>query len=189
MPMSSVVRLPLAVLACAALALLVAVPASAQQSIAHLDSESVLSQMPEYCSARGEVDQLAASYQAEVDALSREADGLTATFAARELLYTDAEREAAQAAIVAKQQEAQALRTSYFGPNGTLFTEQTNRLRPVQERLLEAIETVANEGNYDYVVDRAGTATLLFAKAQHDITQRVLEELGVNTLSTTAQRC
>lgn len=168
-----------------AVALLLAGPlapeAFAQQQIAHVDSEAVLSRLPEYQSAQQEVERLTSQYQNEVDALVREAEQLEQEFAARELLYTDQERETKQAEIRAKRQEADALRRRYFGPQGELVRGQQQALRPIQERVLNAVETVADENGYDYVVDRSGGVVFLYAKPQHDLTERVLDELGVTT--------
>ena len=173
----------------AALAVSLTAPALAQQRIAHVDSEAILEQLPEFRSAQQEVERLATQYQSEVDALMREADELAQEFAARELLYTDQERQAKQAEIAAKKQEANNQRSRYFGPaQGELVRQQQQALRPIQERVLAAIETVAEEDGYDYVLDRAGEIVFLYAKSQHDLTERVLDELGVNTNATGASR-
>lgn len=155
--------------------------ALAQQQIAHIDTDAVLSRLPEFQSAQQEVERLTAQYQSEVDALVREAEDLDREFAARELLYTDQERETKQNEIRAKRQEADALRRRYFGPQGELVRGQQQALRPIQERVLTAVETVADENGYDYVVDRSGGVVFMYAKPQHDITERVLDELGVTT--------
>lgn len=160
-------------------AALVALPATAQQSIAYIDSEAILQRMPEFQTAQQELDRLATQWQAEVTALDREADELADRFAAREILYTEAERTAALAVIEAKRTERDALRTRYFGPEGELFREQQARLRPAQERLLAAVEIVAEEGGYDYVFDRAGDYVFLYTRPRHNLTDRVLDELGV----------
>ena len=174
-------------LALALLAPLALAPeATAQQRIAHVDTERVLQRLPEFQSAQQEVERLAQQYQSEVDALVREAETLDREFAARELLYTQQERETKEAEIVAKRQEADALRRRYFGPQGELVREQQQRLRPVQERVLEAVETVAGEKDYDYVLDRAGELVFLYARSQHDLTDDVLDELGVTTTASGA---
>ena len=158
--------------------LLAAAPASAQQRIAHVDTEAVMQRLPEFQSAQQEVNRLTSQYQAEVDALIREAEALEQEYAARELLYTDQERETKQNEITAKRSEADALRRRYFGPQGELVRQQQSTLRPIQERVLDAVETVADEAGYDYVFDRAGEIVFLYAKSQHDLTERVLDSLG-----------
>ena len=156
-----------------------AVPAAAQQKLGYVDSERVLALMPEYRTAQQDVDRLAAQWQTEVDAVSQEAATLQADFAARELLYTAEERTRGLSDIAARRQAADALRRRYFGPEGELFREQQTRLRPVQERLLTAIETVATDGDYDFVFDRSGDFVFLYARSRNDVTDRVLDALGL----------
>ena len=171
-------RLLLVLLAFAAL------PASAQQKLGFIDSERVLDLMPEYRTAQQEVDRLAAQWQTEVEAVGREADALQADFAARELLYTAEERERTLGDVAARRQAGEALRRRYFGPEGELFREQQTRLRPVQERLLTAVETVAEDGEYDFVFDRMGDYVFLFARPRNDLTDRVIDALGLTVGAT-----
>ena len=158
---------------------MLALPAEAQQKIGFVDSERILDLMPDYRTTQQEVDRLATQYQAEVDAITRDADGRQADFAARELLYTPEERDRVLGEIASRRQAGEALRRRYFGPEGELFREQQSRLRPVQERLLAAVESVAADGDYDYVFDRTGDYVFLYAKPRNDLTERVLDELGL----------
>ena len=169
--------LRLAALSVVALAL--AAPARAQQKVGFVDSDQVLAEMPEFQSAQQELDRLAARWQGEVAALDAEAGALADEFAAREILYTDDERRTALAAVAAKRAERDALRTRYFGPEGELFREQQGRLRPAQERLLAAVEAVADAGDYDYVFDRSGDYLFLYARPRHNLTELVKDELGI----------
>ena len=168
-----------------ALALLaVTAGAQAQQKIGFIDSEQILSQMPEFRTAQQELDRLVGQWQGEVEALAREAEQMADDFAAREILFTDEEREVQRQAIDAKRQERDALRTRYFGPQGELYREQQSRLRPAQERLLAAVEAVADDGEFDYVFDRAGDYLFLYARARHNLTELVKEELGLGVGAT-----
>ena len=161
-----------------ALVALAAVPAQAQK-LAFIDSERVLELMPEYRTAQQDVERLATQYQAEIDAVTRDADSRQADFAARELLYTSDERTRVLGEIASRRQAAEALRRRYFGPEGDLFREQQSRLRPVQERLLVAVETIATDDDYDFIFDRTGEYVFLYARPRNDLTERVIEELGL----------
>lgn len=166
-------------LAALAIVLALAPSALAQQRIGHIDSSVILDQMPEFQSAQQEVDRLGARYQSEVDEAARVADEAEAEFSAREILYTDEERERALAAVAERRQAVDALRRRYFGPDGELFREQQSLLRPAQERLLAAVEAVAADADYDYVFDRDGDYLFLFADPAGNLTDRVLDELGI----------
>lgn len=161
-------------------ALLLAAPAAlAQQTIGFIDSSTILPQMPEFQSAQQELDRLTQQWQAEVQAVALEAEQMADRFTAREILYTDDEREAQLEAIEAKREERDALRSRYFGPQGELFREQQTQMRPAQERLLAAIEVVAEEGDFDYIFDRAGEYLFLYTRPRNNVTDLVLEELGI----------
>lgn len=153
--------------------------AAAQQKLGFVDSSTILTQMPEFQTAQQELDRLTQQWQGEVTALTTEADEMADQYAAREILYTDEERGQQQALIAAKRTERDALRMRYFGPEGELFREQQNRLRPAQERLLAAIEAVAADGEYDFVFDRSGDYLFLYTRPRHNLTDLVLEELGI----------
>ena len=170
--------LPLAALV-AVLAVPLAAPAAAQQKLGFVDSERILELMPEYRTTQQEVDRLATQYQAEVEAIALDADTRQADFAARELLYTADERTRVVGEITARRQAGEALRRRYFGPEGELFREQQARLRPVQERLLAAIETVASDGDFDFIFDRTGEYVFLYARPRNDLTDRVIDALGL----------
>jgi len=162
------------------LTLTMAAPAVAQERIAYIDSESVLNQITEYRTVQANLDRLAQQWQTELAELQQEIDALARDFEARELLFTEAERERKRDEIRAKEQEMESRRTQRFGPDGEFFREQQRQMRPVQERLLDAIDVVAQDEDYDYVFDKSGDYLFLYARPQLDISDLVLEELGID---------
>lgn len=172
-------RINIAVACCAVLLALVG-PVQAQQTIGYVDSEYVLNQMPEYATMQQQLDRQAEEWQGEIEERQREVDELFQEYQARELLYTAEERQRRREEIVRTEDEVERLRMQYFGPEGELFREQERLLRPIQERILEAIEEVASAENYDYVFDKSGDFVFLFAREQYDVSNLVLEELGID---------
>ena len=163
------------------LLLVLAAPAIAQQKIGFVDSDVILRQLPEYQTARQQVDRAAAEWQAELDGLAQEIATLEQEYEARELLYTPEDRERKLTEIETRRTEMMQFRRRHFGPEGELFRQEQQALRPIQERILEAIETIAQESDYDYVFDRGGDFLFLYAKDTHNLTDFVLDELGVGT--------
>lgn len=158
-----------------------AVPAAAQERVAYLDSEYVLERISEYRTAQSTLDRLAQQWQTELDGMQQEVDVLVRDFGARELLYTEEERQRQEAEIAGKEQELESRRLQRFGPDGELFREQQRLMRPIQERVLAAVEEVAQEEDYDYVFDKSGDYLFLYLKPQLDISELVLDELGIET--------
>ena len=76
-----------------------------------------------------------------------------------------------------------ALQQQRFAPGGDLDQKRAELLKPVQDRVYNAIERVAREKNYAFVFDRAGSATVLYVADRYDISVQVLELLGVKPTS------
>lgn len=155
-------------------------PAQAQQKVGYIDSEYILERTPEYATIQQNIDRMAQEWQEEVDQKREEAEALFQEYQARELLYTNEERQRKQDEIVRVEEEAERLRMEYFGPEGQLFSEQEQLMRPLQERILEAVEEVATEEGYDYVFDKKGDFLFLFAREQYDLSDQVLREIGID---------
>lgn len=164
------------------LALLTATSAlSAQQKVGYVDSEMILRQVPEYATVQQNLDRLAGDWQAEMTRQQREIDTAFQEYQSRELLYTADERKEKQEEIIRKEEELEQYRIRYFGPEGELFKRQEQLMRPIQERILEAVEEVATGGGYDYVLDKSGSTLFLFYRDQYDLSIEVLEEMGIDT--------
>jgi outer membrane protein len=155
-------------------------PAAAQQKIGYVDTEYVLDKMPEYATVQQKLDKLEKKWRGEIQEKRQEVQRLEQEFEARELLYTDEERERKRQAIQAARKEVEQRRQRYFGPEGELYSRQKELMRPIQKRVLEATESVATDGGYDYVVDKKGETLFLYARDEHNLSDRVLRELGIN---------
>ncbi len=152
----------------------------AQQRIGYVDTEYILNQLPEYTSVQQKLDQLEQRWREEIQSQQERVDTLEEEFEAREVLYTDQERQRKREAIQQARKKVEQLRQQYFGPDGRLYTRQQELMRPIQERVLSAAESVATEAGYDYVLDRKGDTLFLFARDEHNLSDQVLRELGIN---------
>jgi outer membrane protein len=90
---------------------------------------------------------------------------------------SDQTRAELEAELVKLEQEMTDYREKKFGTNGELFQKQDELMKPVQNKVFNAIQEVAEEEELDFVFDRSGDIMLLYAKEQYDITQTVLEKL------------
>lgn len=153
----------------------------AQQKIGYVDSQYILEQMPEYATVQQKLDRLEKQWEAELQKMQDEVDTMFQEYQARELLYTEEERKQKREQIMQKEQEIEQYRKNHFGPEGELYRRQEQLMRPIQERILQAIDEVARSEGYDYVFDKSGDFLFLFAREEHNVSERVLEELGIDT--------
>nr|BCX00902.1 MAG: membrane protein [Bacteroidota bacterium] len=165
-----------------------ALSANAQQKIGYIDSEQILNRLPEYQDAQQRLERLAQQWQQQLEAMQREIDQLFRDYQAREVLYTEEMRRQKQQEILNKERALEQFREQKFGPQGELFQQQTQLIRPIQERVLQALRQVAEEQGYDFVFDRSGSLLFLYARPQYDLTDRVLEKLGISATPAPTRR-
>ena len=152
----------------------------AQQKIGYIDSQYILERLPEYETVQQKLDQVEQQWRTEIQDARDRVEELRQEYQARELLYTDEEQQEQKEAITEARRQVESLRQRFFGPNGELFTRQRELMRPIQERILVAVEEVATGEGYDYVLDQSGDVLFMFARDQYDLSDRVLRELGVD---------
>ncbi|MCC6549655.1 MAG: OmpH family outer membrane protein [Ignavibacteriaceae bacterium] len=150
---------------------------SAQITIGYVDSDTVLDKLPDAQDARQQLDQIIQEWQAELQTLEKEWKTKYDDYDKRRLILTDEARMQIEAELVKMEQKIVEYREKKFGTNGELFTKQDELMKPVQNRVFNAITAVAKELDLDFVLDRSGGVLILYAKEEHDITAQVLEKL------------
>lgn len=149
------------------------------QRIAFVDTDFILSRMPEYTGLEQRLKALADGWREEIEEMQREIDRLDREFIAREILYTPEVRQQRLDEIEARKRAKAAFINSKFGPEGDYFRQQQQLLEPLQRRIMEAVEKVARRDNYDFVFDRSGDYMFLFTRSQWNISEDVLFEMGI----------
>lgn len=149
------------------------------QNLAHIDSEYILQQVPEYEGVEQRLETLTEGWREEIREKEREIEELRDEFEAREILFTPEVREQRQQEIEAKVQEKEQFIESIYGPNGEYYQQQEELLEPIQQQILEAVLEVADRNNYDYIFDRSGDYIFLYANQSLDVSNEVLLEMGI----------
>ncbi len=162
-------------------------PALAQQKIGYVDSEYILNLTPEYVTVQQQLDRTADEWNDELDELASDVEEQFKEYQSRELLYTNDERLTRRNEIMQAEKALEQQRAAYFGPDGEIFSQQELLMRPIQERILSAIEEVATQEGFDYIFDKSGDFLFLFAQERWDVSDQVLEELGID-VTTALQR-
>lgn len=148
------------------------------QKYACVNTDYVLRSVPEYANAQKRLDKYVEDWQKELVNKQAELDALRSEFEQESYLLPDNLKKRRQEELKAKEQEIRALQQQRFGPGGDLDKKRAELLKPVQDRVYAIIERVAQEKNYAFVFDKAGSSAVLFASKKYDISDEVLELLG-----------
>jgi len=148
------------------------------QKYAYVDTEYILQNIPEYADAQALVDDLASQWQKEIETRFTEIDELYKAYQAEAVLLPEEMKKKKEDEIIKKEKEVKQLQRQRFGQDGDLFKKRQELIKPIQEKIYNAIEEIATQRNYAFVFDKSGSLTILFADAKYDLSDEVLDELG-----------
>jgi len=149
------------------------------QKYAYVDSDYILNNIPEYQDALDILDEFSIEWQKEIEAKFAEVDKLYKDYQAEAVLLPEDMKAQRENEIIQKEKEAKDLQKQRFGREGDLFTKRQELVQPIQEKVYNAIETIAETQNYAFVFDKAGSLSILYAKDKFDISDDVLDEVGL----------
>ncbi len=152
---------------------------SKAQKYAYIDSDYILANTPEYKSAQTQIDNLSIQWQKEVEAKYAEIDKLYKAFQAEEVLLTDEMKKKRENEIVAKEKEAKDLQKQHFGVDGDLFKKRQELVKPIQDKIYNAVKAIAEKGTYAVIFDKSSDLSMLYANPKYDKSDDVLDAMGL----------
>jgi len=101
-------------------------------------------------------------------------------FAREEVLLPTEEKTKRKDEIEKLETEALELQKMRFGVSGDYFQKRQELIKPIQDRVFDAMQKVASKRNYSFVFDKANQSNLVYADNKLDISDEVLKEMGVS---------
>ena len=148
------------------------------QKFALVDMEYILKNIPAYERATEQLNQVSKKWQAEVDALTTEAQTMNKNYQNEGVFLSKEQKKAKQDSIMAKEREASELKKKYFGPEGELYKKRTSLMTPIQEEIYNAVKDICELRGYQLVIDRASDNGIIYGSPKIDISAEVLSKLG-----------
>jgi outer membrane protein len=145
----------------------------AQSKIGYIDSKKIIDNMQEAKDAKQKLDNIVSDWQKSLSNLQDSLKKMKEDFDKKKLILTDQLRAQTEKDIKDVETSINTFKTQKFGENGEYFQKQTEFMKPVQDRIFKAIETVARKEDYDYVFDRNSDILLLYVNEKYDLTAKV----------------
>lgn len=152
---------------------------NAQLKIGYVDSDTIMERLPDAKDAQTRLDAFIAEWQEELKKMENEWQTKYDDYEQRKLIMSDQKRAETEKELVALENKITNYRQQKFGPTGELFKKQTEIMEPVQNKVFNVIQEVAEDEELDFVFDRSGDIIFLYAKPDYDITALVLEKLEI----------
>ncbi|MBK8710457.1 MAG: OmpH family outer membrane protein [Niastella sp.] len=158
---------------------LFATMAANAQRYAVIDSKYILDKIPEYKEAQTRLDQFSDLWQKEIEQKQAAVDKMYKDYDAEQVMLPDNLKKKREDEIYNKEKELRDLQRKRFGFEGDLFKKRQELIKPIQDRVYNAVQKLAVDKQYDFILDKSEGITVIFADPKLDKSDEVLKNLGV----------
>ena len=147
---------------------------TASVRIGYIDMEYILEKAPAYAEAKNQLDQKASKWKEDIEAKKNEITKLKESLATEKVLLTKELIEEREEEINYQEKELFDYQEKRFGARGDLIIQKTLLVKPIQDQVFTAIQDIAEQKNYDFILDKSSDLTILFADKRHDISDQIV---------------
>jgi outer membrane protein len=149
------------------------------QRYAIVDTKYILDKMPDYKAAQKQLDQISAQWQKEIDDKQAVLDKMYKDYEGEQVMLSDDLKKKREDELFNHEKEVRDLQRKRFGFEGDLFKKRQELIKPVQDKVYNAIQKIAVGRMYDFILDKSEGITVIFADPKLDKSDDVLKDLGV----------
>ena len=148
------------------------------QKFAYVDTDYILNKIPDFKQAQDKLDGLSADWQKEIENKYADVEQMYRAYQQEQVLLTDAMKEKREDAIIKKETDAKNLQKKYFGTEGNLYLKRQELIKPIQDKIYDAIQQLAADNKYAIVFDSSSDLIMLYKNNNYDKSDKVLELMG-----------
>ena len=148
------------------------------QKFAYVDSDYILSKMPEFAEAEEKIDDFSKEWQSEIELAYEEVEQMYRDYQSEQVLLTSEMKTKREESIIEKEKSVQSLQQKYFGNNGDLYKKRQDLIKPIQDRIFDAVQQLAASNKYSIIFDASSDLIMLYSNPDLDKSDKVLELMG-----------
>src|SRR4028118_278678 len=149
------------------------------QRYAIVDTKYILEKMPDYKQAQEKLDQFSVQWQKAIDDKQAGLGRMDQDYEAEQVMLSDELKKKREDELFVREKEVRELQRKRFGFEGDLFKRRQELVKPVQDKVYNAIQKIAVARLYDFILDKSEGITVIFADPKLDKSEDVLRELGI----------
>ncbi len=149
------------------------------QKYGYIDSDYILESVPEYKEAKDKLNKLADRWTKDIEDRYAVLKMKKDNFAREEVLLPSEEKAKRKEEISKLETEVLELQKMRFGVSGDYFNKRQELIKPIQDKVFDALQKIASKKNYTFVFDKANQSNLVYADSKTDLSNDVLKELGI----------
>jgi len=148
------------------------------QKFAYVDTDYILNKIPDFRQAQDKLDALSSDWQKEIENKYADVEQMYRAYQQEQVLLTDDMKAKREDAIIKKENDAKNLQQKYFGPTGDLYLKRQELIKPIQDKIYDAIQQLAANSKYAVIFDSSSDLIMLYKNDNLDKSDKVLELMG-----------
>ncbi|RKW60420.1 MAG: OmpH family outer membrane protein [Prevotella sp.] len=145
------------------------------QKFGHLNAQDVMSSMPEFIKARGEIEASAKQYENDLKAMQDELQRKSDEYDKTKSTMNASKQQETEASL---QQMYQKIQQTYQDNQQALQKAQQEKMTPITSKLVDAIKAVGKAGGYVYIMDVSAGIPYISETLSKDVTADVKSQLA-----------
>ncbi|RRA91183.1 OmpH family outer membrane protein [Paenimyroides viscosum] len=147
--------------------------------IAYIDSDFIMSKMPEYEEANKELKKRTVEWELVIERKKKEIKDLKDQLNVERPLLTQQLIDEKEEDIQIIEKELLEFQHEKFGKEGSYFKQKLDLAKPLQDQISTIVEEIAKRKRYSSVIDKSTSseAALLYVNASDEISDQVLRKL------------
>lgn len=150
------------------------------QKIGVVDTQYILSQLPQYKDAEQRMNTQITAWQTEIQNMQSDFEKKKATLENERVLLVGDQLKLREKEVDDLDKKIKTIINSRFGTKGEINNARANLAKPFQDQIWNAIKTVSEKNTLGIVLDKSEN-NVLFLEKRYDYTEKVLNLLTKNS--------
>ncbi|MFN8331080.1 MAG: OmpH family outer membrane protein [Saprospiraceae bacterium] len=146
------------------------------QRFALVDVNRILENLDDYKKAQDELDKTASVWKQEIAVEYDKIKAMYNKYQAEQVLLTEDQKKQREEEIMTREKEARKMQKDKFGDDGALFKKRQDLVKPIQDKVLAAIQDYAAQKGFEAIFDTSGSAGIIYYNKDLDKTEDILRK-------------
>ena len=139
--------------------------------------EYILSQMEDYKLANQQLEEKIGKWKKEIESKKDEIEILKDSLLVEKPLLTFDIIRDRESEIAFEEKQLNDYQIKRFGVNGDWVAQELMLIRPIQDQVMNVVQTIAEQKKFDKIFDQSADAIMLYSEKKYDISDLVLKSI------------
>ena len=151
--------------------------AQKSERIGIIDMNYILSKMEDYTTASEQLEEKIGEWKKEIEIRSKYIENLKDSLNVERPLLTKDLIEDRESEIDFEANKLMEYKEKRFGVNGDWVAQELLLIKPIQDQVLNVVQTIAKQKKFDKIFDQSADAIVLYSEKKYDISDLVLKSI------------